>query len=162
MKEATDSQILKAHRLLSEEKVEECLQELSLVLARQPENGSAQALLGHLRMRYFKNFQSAEEAFKVAMRQSANHPELYYDYAELLVMLERYTETVAVLNKGMEVPGIEKDKLYRLFGRLNERQEKWDDAIDFYTKALLYTFFEEMIAKCNADINRCNMKKLRV
>ncbi len=162
MIEAADNQILKAQHLLVEGKVEECLQELSLVLARQPENGRAQALLGHLRLRYFQNFNAAEESFKIAMRQSSNYPDLYYDYAELLIMLERFTETIAVLNKGMVVPGIEKDKLYSLFGRLNERQEKWDDAIDFYTKALLYTFSEEMFTIYNANINRCNLKKRRV
>mgnify|MGYP000849906044 FL=1 len=162
MIEAADNQILKAQNLLAEGRVEECLQELSLVLARQPENGRAQALLGHLRLRYFRNYNAAEESFKIAMRQAANYPDLYYDYADLLIMLERYTETVAVLNKGMEVPGIEKDKLYILFGRLNERQEKWDDAIDYYTKALIYTFSDDVFAACNADINRCNLKKRRV
>ncbi len=162
MIEAVEKQFLQARSLLREGKVEESLQELNLILARQPEFGKGQALLGHLLFHYFKDFPNAEEAFRKAMRQTPNHDETYLDYAALLLQLERFTETVAVLNKAMEVPGIEKDKVYRLFGMLAERQEKWDESIDYYSKALMFTFSLELIKQYEEDISRSLKKKLRI
>ncbi len=162
MIDAAEKQFLKARTFLHEGKVEESLQELNLILARQPEFGKGQALLGHLLYHYFRDFTNAEEAFRKAMRQSPNHDETYLDYAALLLQLERFTETIAVLNKAMEVPGIEKDKVYRLFGMLSERQERWEEAIDYYSKALLFTFSVEAITGYEEDINRVLKKKSKV
>jgi Tfp pilus assembly protein PilF len=162
MIDAAEKQFLTARTLLREGNVEASLQELNLLLARQPDFGKGQALLGHLLFRYVRDFVNAEEAFRKAMRQAPTHEELYIDYAECLLQLERFTETVAVLNKAMEVPGIEKDKIFRLFGLFNERQEKWDEAIDYFSKAVLYSFSNENILQYEADIDRCIKKKARV
>lgn len=159
MIEAAEKQFLLARTFLREGKVEESLNELNLILARQPEYGKGQALLGHLLFHYYRDFVSAEEAFRKAMRQSPNHDETYLDYASLLLQLERFTETVAVLNKAMEVPGIEKDKAYRIFGMLSERQEKWDEAIDYFSKALIFTFSLASIKLYEEDIQRALKKK---
>ncbi|CAN5376247.1 hypothetical protein BH11BAC2_BH11BAC2_24910 [soil metagenome] len=162
MIDPTEKQYLKARSLLSEGKPDEAVQELSLILALQPDNGKGQALLGHLMFRYFKDYVGAENAFRNAIKQAPTYAELYIDYAEMLLVLERYTETVAILNKSLEVPGIEKDKVNRLFGMLYERQTKWDEAIAYYNKSLIFTFSNEDLKIYEADIARCLMKKGKV
>ena len=162
MIEAAEKQILNAQLLLDKGLVVECVNELSNVLARNPENGRAQALLGHLQLRYFKDFAAAEEAFKIAMRNAASFPDLYIDYAFLLLQVERFTETIAVINKGLEVPGISKDKLFQIFGNLYERQSKWDDAIEYYIQALIYTLNNDSLKEYEGDLKRVEAKRGRV
>ena len=159
MIEAADRQFLRAQNFLREGKVDECMQELNLILARQPEYGKGQALQGHLLLHYFQDFVNAEESFKKAMRLEPSYGETYLDYGLLLLRLERLTETVAILNKSMEVPGIEKDKVYRVMGMLSERQEKWDEAIDNFSKAIAYTFSNEALTLYEADILRIQRKR---
>jgi tetratricopeptide (TPR) repeat protein len=162
MIDAAEKTILNANLLLAKGLVAECVQELSTLLARQPEHGRSNALLGHLQLRYFKDFAAAEEAFKIAMRNAASFPDLYIDYAFLLLQVERYTETIAVINKGLEVPGISKDKLFQIFGHLYERQSKWDDAVEYYTQALLYTLNNESLKEYEVDIVRVGVKRGRI
>jgi tetratricopeptide (TPR) repeat protein len=162
MIDAAEKTILNANLLLEKGLVVECVQELSTLLARQSEHGRANALLGHLQLRYFKDFAAAEEAFKIAMRNAASFPDLYIDYAFLLLQVERYTETIAVINKGLEVPGIAKDKLFQIFGHLYERQSKWDDAVEYYTQALLYTLSNDSLKEYEGDIVRVGVKRGRI
>jgi tetratricopeptide (TPR) repeat protein len=159
MIETADKQFYKIRTLLLEGRTDDALLELDLLLARQPDFGKGQALLGRLLFRFFQNFTTSEEAFRKAMKHSPDYPELYFDYSELLLQLERFTETVAVLNKAMEIPGIEKDKVYFIFGKLYERQLKWDEAINYYGQALQYTFSDEVLKDCDAAIARCLKKK---
>ena len=107
---AIDKQFFLAARLLQSGQVEECMNELSLLLIRYPDHGRGNALLGRLYLRHLSEFTLAEECFNKALRYDPLYPELYYDYAELLIHLEKYTEAIAVLNKGFEIPGIEKNK----------------------------------------------------
>lgn len=162
MIEAAEKTLLQAQLLLEKGQVVDCVQELSTLLARQPEHGRANALLGHLQLRYFKDFTAAEEAFKIAMRNASSFPDLYVDYAFLLLQVERYTETIAVINKGLEVPGISKDKLFQIFGNLYERQSKWDDAIEYYSQALRYTLNNDSLKEYEVDLKRVEAKRGRV
>ena len=134
------------------------LSELQLLMARQPDHGRAQALYGRILFRHLNDFAGAEEAFRIAMRNAPADPDLYVDYAELLVRLDKGTETVAILNRALEVPGVEKDKIYRIFSQLYERQAKWDDALEYNAKAFMFTLNNEMIQRCQDDRERIRRK----
>ncbi len=156
---ASDKQFFLASRLLKEGQIEECINELSLLLIRYPDHGRGNALLGHLYMRHLSNFSLAEECFTKAIRFDPLYPELYYDFAELLIHLEKYTEAIAVLNKGFEIPGIEKEKMLRLFGLVYEKQQNYDQAINYYTDGIIQSMSETAIKKLQSDIQRCMLKK---
>lgn len=134
------------------------LSELQLLLARQADHGKAQALYGHILFRHLHDFSGAEEAFRIAMRNAPADPDLYIDYAELLFRLDKATETVAILNRALEVPGVEKDQIYRIFSLLYERQAKWDDAVEYNAKAFMFTVNDEMIQLCENDRERIRRK----
>jgi tetratricopeptide (TPR) repeat protein len=72
--------------------------------------------------------------------------------------MDKGTESVAVLNKALEVPGIDKDKIYSLFGKLYERQAKWEDAIEYYTKAILYSLSDLTLVEYRKDVERVKFK----
>ena len=156
---AIDKQFFLAARLLQSGQVEECMNELSLLLIRYPDHGRGNALLGRLYLRHLSEFTLAEECFNKALRYDPLYPELYYDYAELLIHLEKYTEAIAVLNKGFEIPGIEKNKLYRWMGMIYEKQKDFDQAILNYTQAIYDSFTDAFIQLLKTDIKRCMMKK---
>jgi tetratricopeptide (TPR) repeat protein len=156
---ASDKQFYLATRLLKEGQVEECINELSLLLIRYPDHGRGNALLGHLFMRHLSDYSQAEECFNQALRFGPLYPELYYDFAELLIQLEKYTGAIAVLNKGFEIPGIEKEKMLRLFGLIYEKQQNYDQAITYYTDAIFQSMSETAIKKLQSDIQRCMLKK---
>lgn len=156
---ASDKQFFLASRLLKEGHIEECINELSLLLIRYPDHGRGNALLGRLYLRYLSDYTKAEECFLQALRFDPLYPELYYDFAELLIHLEKYTEAIAVLNKGFEIPGIEKNKLYRWTGMIYEKQKDFDQAILNYTQAIYDSFSDAFIQLLNSDIKRCLIKK---
>ena len=156
---ASDKQFYLATRLLKEGLIDECINELSLLLIRYPDHGRGNALLGHLYMRHLSNFSLAEDCFTKAIRFDPLYPELHYDFAELLILIEKYTEAIAVLNKGFEIPGIEKEKLLRLSGLVYEKQQNYDQAITYYTDAIIQCMSEAAIKKLQSDIQRCMLKK---
>jgi tetratricopeptide (TPR) repeat protein len=156
---ASEKQFFLASRLLKEGQVEECMNELSLLLIRYPDHGRGNALLGHLFMRHLSDYSQAETCFNQALRFDPLYPELYYDFADLLIQIEKYTEAIAVLNKAFEIPGIEKNKLYRWTGMIYEKQKDFDQAILNYTQAIYDSFSDAFIQLLKSDIKRCLMKK---
>ncbi len=158
MADTNSQQLIVIQQYLDQGQTGEGLSELLVLLARQPEHGRAQAMYGKILMLNLKDYQSAEVAFKIGMRHAASYPDLYYDYGELLLRMDKGTESVAVLNKGLEVPGIDKDKIYSLFGKLYERQAKWEDAIEYYTKAILYSLSDLTVVEYRKDVERVKFK----
>lgn len=143
---------------LAQGRTGDALTELQMVIARQPDHGRAQALYGRILFRHLHDYAAAEEAFRMAMRTAPAYPDLYVDYGELLLRLDKPTETVAILNRALEVPGVEKDKIYRIFSQLYERQSKWEDALEYNAKALMFTLDETLIAACQKDQERIRLK----
>jgi hypothetical protein len=72
--------------------------------------------------------------------------------------LEKHTETVAVLNRALEVKGIEKDRIHRLMGQVYEKEMRWSEAVEQYTQAILLSFSEEFVLDVRKDLMRIKMK----
>lgn len=158
MADTQAQQLLQILDFLAHGRTGEALAELQMILARQPDHGRAQALYGRILFRHLNDFTAAEEAFRIAMRTAPAYPDLYLDYGELLLRLDKATETVAILNRALEVPGVEKDKIYRIFSLLYERQTKWDDALEYNAKALMFTLNDELVQICISDQERIRRK----
>lgn len=129
------------------------------LVTRYPDFGKAYALLGIIYFISFEDPSQAEAYFKQAITLSPNYSSTYLHYAELLFSQERYAEQVAMLNKGMETTGMDKDKTYHLLGLMNERQKQFEDAIENFNKALFYSVDEDDILKYQKAVERCLMKK---
>ena len=124
-----------------------------------PDYGKAHAYLGLLYFQHFKDPVIAEEHFKNAISSSPEFTGSYIFYAALLLSQERFAEMNAHLNKVSEIPGAKKNEMYEQFGKMNELMGKFDEAIDFYKKAIKSTFSEEDILSYEKAIARCNIKK---
>jgi tetratricopeptide (TPR) repeat protein len=157
--EALDIKLVVVRELLQGGRLEEAFNEISLLLPRFPESGRLQALHGQVLFRYLGHFDQAEEAFRKAMRSDGDDPALYPEYAALLLQGGKYTEVVAVLNRAMEVPLVAKEKIFALFGQLYERQQNWEEAIEYYSKAALFTLDTDEMEQFLADRQRVARKK---
>lgn len=153
-----DQQHLQVRQLLQQGRIADCLSELQLMTARDPEDGKAHALFGHLQLRHLEDMEAAESSLRLAMRYAPTYPPLYLDYAELLMRLEKHTETIAVLNRALEVKGIEKDRIHRLMGQVYEKEKRWSEAVDHYTQSILQSFSEEFVLEVRKDLMRIRMK----
>lgn len=127
--------------------------------SRFPEFGKAYSYLGVIYFRHFKDAATAESHYKKAISSSPEFTESYINYSALLLSQERFAEMNANLNKVSEITGVKKDKVYELFGLMNELQAKYDEAIGFYKKAIGITFSDEDLGLYEKAINRCNAKK---
>lgn len=152
------SQIFIIREHLRSGRVAEGLSELQLLMTRHPDDGRVQCLYGYALTTYLEDFPAAEEAYRQALRTAPGYVELYYDYTALLIRMDKSTEAIAILNRGMQVPGIEKDLLYRLMGQVYERETRWQDAIEQYSQALQYSFEQERIDLYIKDIERVKLK----
>jgi tetratricopeptide (TPR) repeat protein len=153
-----DQQHLQIRQLLQQGRIADCLTELHLMIGIDPEDGKARALFGHVQLRHLEDLEGAESSFRLAMRNSPTYAPLYLDYAELLMRLEKHTETVAVLNRALEVKGIEKDRIHRLMGQVYEKEMRWSEAVEQYTQAILLSFSEEFVLDVRKDLMRIKMK----
>ena len=127
--------------------------------ARYPDFGKAYALLGIIYLISFEDHAQAETYFKQSITLAPAYSFAYLHYAELLFSQERYTELVAIINKGLETPGIDKDKAYHLLGLMHERQQQFEDALDNFRTAMMYSVDDDEIAKYQKAVERCLMKR---
>lgn len=151
--------LFRANEKLAIGNVSEALDILLELVGIYPEFGKAFFVMGNIYSNSFNDFSSAETFYKKAISLSPEFSATYLAYAETLIQQERFTETIAVLNKSLEIPGVKKDKANYLFGVMYELQAKFEDAVNCYKKAIAVTLSEEIIAQCEKAMNRCNLKK---
>jgi Tfp pilus assembly protein PilF len=157
--EVLDIKLVLVKDLLKSGRKEEAFAELSQLLSKYPEAGKLHSFHAHVLFRYLNQFDAAEEAFRKALRADGDDPDLYPEYAALLLQGSKYTEMVAVLNRALEVPLVSKEKIFALFGQLYERQQNWDEAVEYYTRAANFTLDSALMEGYLGDRARVNRKR---
>ncbi len=147
--------IYSATLLIQEKQAGEAASLLQDCLLRFRDAGKAHALLGHIYDRYFIEPITAEDHFKKAMVLAPDFTGTYLYYAEALLRQERYTEMTAMLNKSLETTAAAKNDIYFLFGMMNEMQSKYEEAVEDYQRAVLYSLDSVSIAGYQKAITRC-------
>jgi Tfp pilus assembly protein PilF len=151
--------IYSAGALIKEKKLGEAASLLQDCIIRFPDSGKAYALMGHVYDRFLHEPFVAEEYFKKAMILAPDFTGTYLFYAEALMAQERFTEMTAMLNKSLETTAAARNEIYELFGMMNELQSKFEEAVDYYQRAVLFCLDNELITKYELAINRCLSKQ---
>jgi Tfp pilus assembly protein PilF len=128
-------------------------------LLRFPDAGKAHALMGHIYDHFFHEPFTAEDHFKKAMLLAPDYTFTYLYYAEALLAQERYTEMTAMLNKSLETTAAAKNEIFNLFGLMNEKQSKYEEAVEDFQRAIIYCLDNDLIAVYQQSINRCIAKQ---
>lgn len=131
---------------------------LEKAIQLNPKHGRAHNHLGWLYETKYQDFNKASELYQQAIQFAPEYPAGYSNYAVLLCTMERYDELEKHIKIALEVPGIYKETLYNQYAIMSERQGKFDQAIENYSKALSYVLTEQGVTTYKAAIARCKTK----
>jgi tetratricopeptide (TPR) repeat protein len=133
---------------------------LLLEITQRFENyGKAWSEMGDIIQYHLKDPDAAAEYYRKAIEVTPLYTNSYLGYADVLFSQEKFAEVNAIINQVMEIAGVRKDLALQKSAILMESQGRYDEAIESYKAAILISFSEEEISKCEKGINRCNVKK---
>lgn len=132
---------------------------LEEITNRYESYGKAWCELGRLLHHQLNDLDGAAGCFRKAMEVSPAHSSSYLGYADVLFAQEKFAEVNAILNQAMEIQGVRKDLALYKSALLMESQGRYDEAIASYKDAILVSFSEEEIVRCEKGISRCTIKK---
>lgn len=156
---AADKLFESARQQLASGDVEAAVRTLEEVTTRFPSFAEAWYELGNILLHHLRDAENAIDYFKKSIETNPKIAEAYLGYAEALFILERFAEVNAILNQAMEVKGVKKDQAHFRLALLFESQGRFDEAIDKYREAILTSFSQENINRCEEGINRSVLKK---
>ncbi|GAB4251759.1 MAG: hypothetical protein Kow0079_05990 [Vicingaceae bacterium] len=145
-KDIKDGYIEQAHKTLED------------ILKMDPTFGKAHNHLGWLYETKYQDYPKAEEHYKKALELTPNYFSVYYNYAILLSTLNRYDDLNKLLDKALQVPGINKATIYNEYGIMFEQLEEYDLAIKNYQNAAKLTLDNAALDRYMNSIERCKKK----
>ncbi|GEM_PF-289072 len=129
------------------------------IIQENPEYGRAYNYLGWIFHKYFYDFRTADEMYRLAIKYNPEFPLTYLNYICLLVETDKWEHLKYVLDKAIKVPGTQKSVILYHYGRLYEYNENFETALEFYAKGMKATVDEQELGKFEESINRCYSKK---
>lgn len=154
-----EERFLKADQMITEGKLSEAARILDAILMEAPDFGKAHNHLGWLYETKFKNYQLAEDHYKLALKFSPEYTAAYYNYSYLLSALRKFDELEALLEKAVAVSGISYATLYNEYGLMREMQGNFEDAIHYFKLHIKNSFDTKSIETASESIKRCVRKK---
>jgi len=154
-----EEKFLNADRMISEGRLSEAANLLEEILAEAPDFGKAHNHLGWLFETKFKNYNRAEEHYRLAIKFAPEYPAAYYNYCYCLSALRKHVELEQILELAIKVPGISYATIYNEYGLLREAQGKLDDAIHYFRLHIQNSFDAKSIETAADSIRRCERKR---
>ncbi len=154
------AKFIKADKLLNDQATfDKALDLLNDILEENPDFGRAHNHIGWIYKNKLSDFKMAEEHYKLAIQLAPDYIHGYRNYAILLSDQGRYNELKDILNKSMELPGINRGSVHNEYGIMYEMLEEYDKAIDAYEMAIKYYTNNQDIDVAVKNIERCERKK---
>lgn len=154
-----EDKFLRADRLIAENKIGDAAHLLDEILHEAPDFGKAHNHLGWLHETKFKNYEKAQEHYRLAIKFSPDYPAAHYNYCYCLSALRKYDELEKVLENAIKVSGISYATIYNEYGLLREIQGHLDDAIHYFKLHIKNSFDSKSIEAAAESIRRCERKK---
>lgn len=132
---------------------------LSEINERFDNYGKAWCEMGNILQYRLEDYTAAAESYRKCIQVMPSYAPAYLGLADVLFAQEKFAEANAIINQSLEIQGVRKDVALFKSALLMESQGRYDEAIETYRSALLISFSEEEIVKCEKGINRCNIKK---
>lgn len=132
------------------------------IIGDDPEYGKAYNNLGWIYENSYKNYAKAGECYRLALRYAPDFTPVYLNYASLLNKLEKFDELNLHLEKALEVPGINKSKIWHEYGVMYELTQVYDKAIQSYRNSIKYSLNNEDIEEYEKAVERCKKKRTQL
>lgn len=156
---SVNQKFIRADQALQQQKVGDALKLLNEIIEEQPDYGRAH---NHLAVIYFqaaKDFDRAEQSFKLALKYNPEFPPVYYNYGNYLTALQKFEQLNDLMEKALDVQGINKAHVYNQFGIMHELQGDYDKAIESYQEGIRFVFDDKALEQSSKSIERCKRKK---
>jgi Tfp pilus assembly protein PilF len=154
-----DRLFFKADNDIKDGLIAEAFDTLTYILEQDTEYGKAYNHLGWIYETKYKNYSKAEECYKLALKYAPEYTAIYINYAILLSTLEKFVELLPILEKAIQVPGINKSKVWNEYGIMYELQGQYNEAMDAYRKGIQACLNDEDIERFQKSIARCKKKQ---
>jgi tetratricopeptide (TPR) repeat protein len=142
--------------------LEECIENLNYALSYDGDYAPALCLMGRIYTDEVKNYTVAMEYYNKALASDLTYPETFIHYSKLLLTLERLEELSTLLDTAFKVPGIDKSTLYHTKALGREQEGKFEEALEFFHKALRFSFNGEMDEFLSSEIKRIEGKQKKL
>ena len=158
-KQRLDDLFFEADALIKEKRITEAISTLEVILVEAPDYGRAYNHLGWIFETQYKDYLKAEEMYRKCLVLDPTYSPIYINFSILLSTLGKYAEQMELLDKALEVPGIDKPQVYNEMAIANEMQGEYDKAIEQYKMAARLSLVDANIDMYLASIERCKKKK---
>jgi len=135
------------------------LQLLNEIIDNDPSYARAHYQLGLIHYYNIEDYQAAGYHFKLCVELDSTYPDVYYHYLKLIVFLNMGNIVNIVAEKAMCVPGVNIAAISDLLGLYSEKNKRWDNAINYYKKALLESTSKKQSETIEESISRIEVKK---
>lgn len=153
-----DDKFFEADLLIKENRIGEALRLLNEIITEMPDYGRAHNHIGWIYETKYSDYTRAEKHYKAALEFNPEYIAIYYNFAILLSTLNKYDELEALLQKALQVPGINKATIYNEYGIMLEAQGKYKEAIESYRNYIRYLYDNKLIEVAKSSIDRCQSK----
>lgn len=110
---------------------------LKEIIENDPLYARAHYQLGKIYYYDIKDYQTAGYHFKTCMALEPGFPDNYFDYLNLLVFLKMGKQAEIVIEKALQVPGVDAADIYSLQGLLYEKNKNLAKALTAYQSAYM-------------------------
>lgn len=154
-----DEWFYEADQNIKDQRYADAMQTLEAILAESPTYGKAYNHLGWLYETKYRDLKKAEEYYKKCLEIEPEYAPVYMNLAVVLSGMEKWEELQQLLDRALEMPGVDKSAVYNEYAIMYELQGKYDQAIQQYKNAIRYTLKESNLDNYRNAIRRCKSKQ---
>lgn len=151
--------LFEADELIRSNKIVDAVNLLEGIISEAPDYGKAYNHLGWIYETKLKDIYKAEHMYKQCLAYSPEYPPVYLNLSIALSTLGKYDEVEALLQKAIQIPGVEKSAIYNEFGILYELKQDYNKAIENYKDAVRFSLSDLNVETYSKSINRCRTKR---
>lgn len=137
---------------------EAAFKKLEDILVEEPTFGKAYNHMGWMYETKFRDYAKAEEFYQKALDCSPEYTPIYSNYSILLSTLGKFDKLQVVIEKGLQIPGVDKANLYNEKGIMLEQQGRLMEAKEAYRTCAQMTLNKDTLNRAIDSISRCETK----
>ncbi len=137
----------------------EGLQILEDALTIEPKFGKAHNHLGWLYLYKIIDWVKAETHLELALQYAPSYAAPYIHMSHLLFEKGRFDQLIELMERAKTIGSVQKSFIYNEYGRLNEVQGKFREAVRNYKAAIKWTFNDQDLIAYRDNIRRCRDKR---
>jgi Tfp pilus assembly protein PilF len=150
---------LDADSLISKGQIGEAQRVLEAIIAEDPSFGRAHNHLGWIYETKLRDYENAEQHYRMALTFTPSYCPVYYNYSAVLSTQKRWDDLEKLLTDALKVQEINLATIHNEFGIMYELQGKYDQAITSYKNAVKNSLDIKNVDLYKGSIARCKSKQ---